>query len=62
MSANNLVVLLTLPTLKPIKRVVKSYSNNRKREIKVCSNKHMCLVKKREYDKEMIQSYLATVK
>ena len=54
MSANNLVVLLTLPTLKPIKRV-KSYPtkvNVRARCVEIV----MCVVKKSEYDQEMMQS------
>ena len=45
MSANNFVIVLTLPELKAINSV-KSYSYKIKRESKVCSICHMCLVKK----------------
>ena len=43
MSANNLVVLLTLPTLKPIQRVKGVFESH------VCGQKN-------EYDQEMMQS------
>ena len=54
MPANNLVVLLTLPTLKPIKRV-KSYPT--KGNVRAsCGRNVMYVVKKSEYDQEMMQS------
>ena len=52
MSANNLVVLLTLSTLKSSEAIPKKS----KRVSKVCLKCHMCLVEKCEYGKEMIQS------
>ena len=48
MSANNVVVLLTLPTLKPIK-YVKSYPT--KENVRAwCVRNVMCVVKRSEYD------------
>ena len=54
MFANNLVVLLTLNTFKPIKWV-KSYSY--KKNVKArCVQNVICVVQKSEYDQEMMQS------